>query len=109
MVAYAKRLEGSIVDLMTERDQLRKQIAQGGFRQRAEHPARAPIVADEDTSGGTINQLIANADWAEKKKPDSGSGHANAQVPKQEASHEEMLAPDLVFTTKDEEEDDDAR
>jgi hypothetical protein len=110
--------------LKGERDQLRKQIAQGGFRQPSGTKARAllgsdyapsgsvsapisdPVSAsDEDTSGGTINALIANAGWAEKK-PNVGSGHSNAQVSDQEVPHEEMLAPDLVFTAKDTEKDD---
>lgn len=101
--------------LKAERDKLRKQIAQGGFRQPSERPTRArqlvddagapPAVFDhsssrEDTSGGdTINAMIANAGWAEKKKP-TLSGPSTA-VDQQETPHEEMLAPDLVFTEKD--------
>jgi hypothetical protein len=106
--------------LKGERDQLRKQIAAGGFRQPSSKarallgsdyaPSNAPVSApasasDEDTSGGTINALIANAGWAEKK-PSIGGGHSNAQVSDQEVPHEEMLAPDLVFTAKDKEKDD---
>ena len=101
--------------LKTERDQLRKQIAQGGFRPRSETKARALLGSDDnsrggahdaekdDTSGGTINSLIANAGWGEKK-PGVGAGQATAQVdagPQQ--PHEEMLSPDLVFTAKDKE------
>jgi hypothetical protein len=100
--------------LKTERDQLRKQIAQGGFRQRGETKARALLASgddtrgdtinasDDDTSGGTINALIANAGWAEKKPV--ATGQATAQVEAgQEQPQEEMLAPDLVFTAKDKE------
>jgi hypothetical protein len=103
--------------LKTERDQLRKQIAQGGFRPRGESKARAllgsddktsPVTSntsDDDTSGGTINALIANAGWAEKK-PAVGTGQATAQVEaEQEPAHHEMLSPDLVFTAKDKEAD----
>jgi hypothetical protein len=106
--------------LKRERDQLRKQIAEGGFRQPSNTKARALLGSDvalssgssnasgddpnADTSGGTINALIANAGWAEKK-PSTGTGHLNAQVADQEVPHEEMLAPDLVFTAKDEEND----
>ena len=99
--------------LKAERDKLRKQIAQGGFRQPGERPTRArELVGDigaggertsvlEDTSGETINALIANTSWAERK-PEVASGHAGAQVKEQEAApHEEMIAPDLVFTDKD--------
>jgi uncharacterized coiled-coil protein SlyX len=116
--------------LKKERDQLRKQIAQGGFRQPSATKARALLGADHDargaidapgadnragtidtsdddtsggTSGGTINALIENDGWAEKK-PNIGSGQATAQVrPEPEAPQEEMLAPDLVFTAKDKE------
>jgi hypothetical protein len=96
--------------LKSERDQLRKQIAQGGFRQPSERTAQAtrpPLAVDETSDGGgTINQLIANAGWAEKK-PSVGTGRASAQVEAEpEPAHEEMLSPDLVFTAKDKEKDD---
>jgi DNA repair exonuclease SbcCD ATPase subunit len=103
--------------LKAERDKLRKQLAQGGgFRQPAERPTRARQLVDdagapppvfdhssgfEDTSSGdTINAMIANTSWAEKKAS-AGSGHAAAQVAQPEAPQEVMLAPDLVFTEKD--------
>jgi hypothetical protein len=114
--------------LKKERDQMRKQMAQGGgFRQRTEtSKARAllgddargliPPPADEnraapidhsdddDTSGGTINALIANPSWAEKKAG-VGTGQATAQVdaPLEAQQVEDMLSPDLVFTAKDKE------
>ncbi|HUQ52000.1 MAG TPA: hypothetical protein VM692_07245 [Gammaproteobacteria bacterium] len=104
--------------LKAERDKLRKQIAHGGFRQPSERAAReqptrarALVGGDvggsesassiEDTGAETINALIANTSWAERK-PEVGSGHSGAQVKDQEAApHEEMIAPDLVFTEKD--------
>jgi chromosome segregation ATPase len=94
--------------LMTaERDQLRKQIAQGGFRQRSETSSRAPAASSvDDTSGGTINELIANVSWAEKKSATIGAGHASAQVTEQDTPHADMLAPELVFTGKDKEDED---
>ena len=95
--------------LKAERDRLKKQLAEGGSRQRGEAaPSRAltMVMGDVGDGGGTINALIANADWAEKKKPETGSGHANAQVASQDAPHEEMLAPELVFTGKDRDSDD---
>jgi hypothetical protein len=104
--------------LKKERDQLRKQIADGGFRPRGESKARALLgpdentsagirnIADDDTSGGTINALIANAGWAEKK-PAVATGQATAQVEAEpEPPQPEMLSPDLVFTAKDKEADD---
>ena len=70
--------------LKAERDKLRKQIAQGGFRQPSETKHARTLIAtvtgDAGDGGGTINALIANAGWAEKKKPETGSGHASAQV-----------------------------
>ena len=109
--------------LKTERDKLRKQIAQNGFRQPSERPTRARQLVedaggvdnlggfdntssiDSTSSGETINALIANTSWADKK-PEVGSGHASAQVAGQpETPHEEMIAPDLVFTEKDKEEE----
>jgi chromosome segregation ATPase len=60
---------------------------------------------DDDTSDGTINSLIKDADWAERK-PSVGRGQATAAVEKPpEATHAEMLSPDLVFTEKDKEKD----
>jgi hypothetical protein len=110
--------------LKKERDLLRKQLTQGVVaRPRGEvtkarallgddahglMPAAgsddraAPIDAsDDDTSGGTINALIANAGWAEKKSSAAGEGHSSAQVAAPEAPHAEMIAPDLVFTERD--------
>lgn len=94
--------------LKKERDQLRKQIAQGGFRQPSERasPVARALSSVDETSDGTINQLIANTSWTEKK-PGVGTGQASAQVEAEpEPPHEEMLSPDLVFTAKDKEQDD---
>jgi hypothetical protein len=104
--------------LKKERDQLRKQAAQGAFRQRSDRPNDRPTIAArllgesvvprsvEDTSDGTINSLIANESWAERK-PHVGTGQASAKVeaPEPPPSKEEMLSPDLVFTEKDKEQD----
>jgi hypothetical protein len=103
--------------LKKERDQLRKQIAQGGFRQPTASRSKArallgaddapslaqPVAADDDdATGSTINALIANAGWADKKA--IGTGQATAQVElAPEPAHQEMLSPDLVFTAKDKE------
>ena len=101
--------------LKNERDKLRKQMAQGGFRPPGDRPTRAQLLLGEpladtkldasgDTSGETINALIANTSWAERK-PEVGTGHTGAQVAEhEEPPHAEMIAPDLVFTDKDEDE-----
>jgi uncharacterized coiled-coil protein SlyX len=110
--------------LKKERDQLRKQIAQGVARPRGEVTKARALLGDDagamipaprddtrgtidssndDSSGGTINALIANAGWAEKK-PHVGTGQTTARVETgQEQPHEEMLSPDLVFTANDKE------
>ncbi len=96
--------------LKNERDKLRKQMAQGGFRPPSDRPTRAQALLGEpiqdpkmdasgDTAGETINALIANTSWAERK-PELAAGHASAQAA-DEAPHAEMIAPDLVFTDKD--------
>ena len=106
--------------LKKERDLLRKQMTQGVARPRGEVSKARALLGDDahglmphtgdrgtvdsspdDTSGGTINALIANAGWAEKKSSSAGSGHSSAQVAAPEAPHAEMIAPDLVFTEKD--------
>jgi len=102
--------------LKKERDQLRKQAAQGAFRQTNDRSNERPTIAARllgddvaprsvaDTSDGTINSLIANEGWAQKK-PHVGTGQASAKVeaPEPPPSKEEMLSPDLVFTEKDKE------
>ena len=106
--------------LKKQLDQLRKHKAQekaqaSSFRQRPDVTKARALLGDdahglpgEDTSDGTINALIANASW-ENKKPGVGTGAATATVdPVPEATRTEMLSPDLVFTARDKE-DDDAR
>jgi hypothetical protein len=62
--------------------------------------------AGDDTSDGTINSLIKDADWAERK-PNVLRGQATASVEKPpEPAQAEMLSPDLVFTDNDKEKDD---
>src|SRR5262245_48491752 len=61
---------------------------------------------DDDTADGTINSLIKDADWAERK-PNVGRGQATASVEKPpEPTQAEMLSPDLVFTERDKDKDD---
>jgi hypothetical protein len=69
--------------------------------------AYARMSSDDDTSDGTINSLIANESWAERK-PRIGTGQATATVeaPEPEPSKVEMLSPDLVFTDNDKDKDD---
>jgi hypothetical protein len=81
--------------------------AASGDETRASSGAYKRAPSDDTTSDGTINSLIANAGWA-VKKPGVGTGQLTAKVeaPEPEPSKEEMLSPDLVFTEKDKEKDD---
>jgi hypothetical protein len=81
--------------------------ASSGDDTRAPSGAYKRAPSDDTTSDGTINSLIANAGWA-VKKAGIGTGQATAKVeaPEPEPSKEEMLSPDLVFTEKDKEKDD---
>lgn len=93
----AARAELKLVS--AERDRLREQLARDGFRASAAAETRAPLASMTETSGGgTINELIASSGWAEPKPASSGSGHAGARAAEHEPAHEEMLAPELVFT-----------
>lgn len=71
----------------------------------ADRQRSGPASPLEDTSDGTINSLIANTSWSEKK-PGVGRGQATATVETTpEPTQVEMLSPDLVFTEKDKEKD----
>ena len=110
----------SVIKILKKQlDQLRKRKAQekaqaSSFRQRQDITKARAILGEyaqglpgegEDTSDGTINALIANANW-DKKKPGVGTGAATATVdPIPEATRTEMLSPDLVFTARDKEDD----
>ena len=92
-----------------ERDKLHKQL---GLSQRPQTRAFAKISSEAPEDGGTINALMATSDWVREKQA-AAEGHLHAQV---RADHDtppaEMLAPELVFTKKDhedEDEDDDER
>jgi hypothetical protein len=113
--------------LKKQLDQLRTQKSQGGgglLRQRAETTKARALLGDDalgmmpasgddgrggttgdTTSDGTINALIANSTWSDKK-PGIGRGQATATVETTpEPTQVEMLSPDLVFTEKDKEKD----
>lgn len=92
--------------LTAERDELRKRLAQGGFRERGATAARAPLTPshDDGDSGSTINSLIESAGWVEKSSA-VATGHSSATVAADEAPPEDMLAPELVFTKGREDDD----
>jgi hypothetical protein len=71
------------------------------------HAPRMPCgpAAEDSAEGGTINELIANIGWPDKREPRIPAGRANARVAEPEAPDEDMLASDLVFTRNDRESD----
>lgn len=103
-----------VKSLTAERDELRKQLAQGGFRERGPKAARSPTAYATEAgagadSGGTINELIKDALWSTQKTAATGSGHANAKVAEHDAPPEVLIAPDLVFTKGRDDADDEER
>lgn len=81
-----------------DRDQLKRQHARG-----PNNFDRSPLArrdADATATEGTINQLMANADWAKEAKP-RVPGSASVETKTEPAAPEIMLAPELVFTKKD--------
>lgn len=84
-----------------DRDQLKRQVARApGSLDRT--PLTRPA-ADATAAEGTINQLMANAEWTkEPKVRAAGASNLDAKVGASEvAAPEIMLAPELVFTKKD--------
>lgn len=110
-----RALNDARADLKTssaERDELRKLLAQDGFRERGPKGARAPAAYAAESaidSDGTINELIKDSLWSAQKTSATGSRHANAKVTEHDAPPEVMIAPDLVFTKGRDDEDDEER
>ena len=103
--------------LKNERDQLRKQIAEGGFRQPNEGARvarRLPPDSDASARGGhrrrheRRHDQCADRERGLGREETAGVGARPLECAgrDQEAPHEEMIAPDLVFTAKDKEKDD---
>ena len=89
--------------LKADRDQLRKQVAQAGFREPA-RPRRARRLARTPTARSMRSSPNTRV---EKESPGSEPARQPPRSrPSQESPHEEMLSPDLVFTAKDKEKDD---
>ena len=102
-VRLLKEARAELNQLKLERDQLRAQAKRSGWTE----PGAA---ADTSQTGeGTINQLMAGADWLPKKgaAPAAGSNLTASVAAPEDAPVEDMLAPELVFTKKDKDKDDD--
>jgi chromosome segregation ATPase len=95
--------------LTAERDELRQTVAQGGLKESGRSNPRAPLAyraEQASESGGTINELIKDAAWAQKTVT-VAAGHCGAAVTEQDTPPpEDLLAPDLVFTKGRGDEDD---
>jgi len=69
---------------------------------RSNWPANVVETDDELSAEGTINTLLDDARWVRDKEPDEEArmkAQAEAQEA-EEAAHEDMISPDLVFTAK---------
>jgi chromosome segregation ATPase len=101
-IRLLKEARSELEAVKLDRDQIKRQLARG--------PAsmdRTPltIASDSTAAEGTINELMANAAWLKDPKRGSAS-HLEAKVGSSElAAPEVMLAPELVFTKKDEADD----
>jgi dGTP triphosphohydrolase len=82
-----------LAEITLDRNRLRQQLSHG------DRFDRTPLVRDDATlGGGTINQLIANADWARDNEPASAS-HLEARVASDdETPSADLIPPELVFT-----------
>jgi hypothetical protein len=86
------------IDRLSNRQKQRNDPGTG----RSDWSAR---VVDEDgeiADEGTINTLLDDARWVRDSEPDEEArrkAHAEAQAA-EEAAHEDMISPDLVFTGK---------
>jgi len=96
-VRLLKEARAELAQTKLDRDQLRQQLSRGNSFDRSPLPGAAGT--EPKTDGGTINQLIANADWLKKKEPTAPSSHLQARV---SADHDappiDMISPELVFT-----------
>lgn len=92
-----KETRAELEKVKLDRDQLKRQLARGpnNFDRSPLHVDADPTVAE-----GTINQLMANADWGKETKPRL-PGAATVEAKPEPAVPEIMLAPELVFTKKD--------
>jgi chromosome segregation ATPase len=95
-----KEARHEVAQLKLESDQLRSQAKRSGW-------VASGAADTSQTDEGTINQLMAGPDWLTKKSaPASSNLEAQVAAP-QDAPPEDMLAPELVFTKKDKEKDED--
>jgi chromosome segregation ATPase len=101
-VRLLKEARAELAQLKLDSDQLRAQARRSGWT--------APRAAADtsQTAEGTINQLMAGPGWLTKREAPAGGSHLAAQVAAPEnAPVEDMLAPELVFTKKDKDKDED--
>jgi chromosome segregation ATPase len=91
-----------LAQITAERDRLHKQL---GLSQRPQTKTFGKIATEAPEDGGTINALIGDSSWVRDRQA-AADGHLNAQVrADQDTPPVEMIAPDLVFTKDEDDED----
>jgi len=103
-------MHSELLNMTAERNKLREQLAKadtrrgGGYGNKSE--PRRPL----DESSDTINSLITNAGVDPgREKPRGGDSNLNARVKLEQGPSEIMVSPDLIFTEKDKDKDDDGK
>ena len=100
-VRLLKQTREELEQLKLDRDQLRSQARRSGWT------VPGAATDTEQTGEGTINELMAGADWLTKRDAPAGGSNLTAKVAAPDDSPaEDMLAPELVFT-KDKDKDKD--
>jgi chromosome segregation ATPase len=99
-VRLLKETRAELEQLKLDRDQLRTQTRRSGWT------APGAAADTSQTAEGTINQLMAGQGWLTKREAPAGGSNLEAKVAAPEnAPVGDMLAPELVFTKKDKDED----
>jgi hypothetical protein len=86
------------IDRLSNRQKQRNEPGAG----RSDWPARVVDEDDEIADEGTINTLLDDARWVRDREPDEAAKQrAEAEARAAEAAaQEEMISPDLVFTSR---------
>jgi hypothetical protein len=100
-VRLLKQTRAELEQLKLDRDQLRAQAKRSGWT------APGAAADTSETGEGTINQLMAGPGWLTKKgeAPAAGSNLTAKVAAPEDTPAEDMLAPELVFTKKDKDDD----
>jgi predicted RNase H-like nuclease (RuvC/YqgF family) len=83
------------------RSELEHVCADRNLKSRPAYARSGPVRHEYVETGGTINELIANPTWARDRDRKEAASHAEEQAAAPESPAGDMLAPELVFTKKD--------